>query len=235
MPARRTGSPSATTTSAARGGGEKQQAAAHNGTAVALTAEILRKHERRTTPKAFRTFGCDECNLMWIKKVYASKPVATCKGCREKYEAIPLDKVPPGVGVFHCQCKHVWTSRPSTPDVLQDCHKCGEKSVPLFVTLMRPRRGARKSDSVHSCSECGWGRVKPCPLASRRGLVASKVHDSTGSTNTSIATSFDINGMEIQKLLRELSMDDDDESDEPVRGTVPDSLRDAIARTATRM
>jgi len=161
------------------------------------TEQSLRQLNGAATVVAF--FGCTPCHLLWARRVPVDKPRSSCKKCRQLYERIPLADEPVGLGFFKCPrpgCGRRWTSNPSARNVPQPCFAqgCTETAVlPYrlipYQLLGERKRGERRSDHTHSCAHCrafGVGPDGRCPLAGRRGVVASRPSDPTASVASSI-------------------------------------------------
>ncbi|XP_077997814.1 shiftless antiviral inhibitor of ribosomal frameshifting protein homolog [Glandiceps talaboti] len=143
---------------------------------VPLTMDNLRKHNQALTEK--RQFGCEPCDNVYWRKVFEYKPVARCEKCGERYEAIPKEQQY-GLGAYECtNCGRKFTGR-ARYDVPAMCYECHVMVRPVNIGP-RPR-GQRRSGNIHSCQACHNGRIRPCPMY-KRVVIASKVHQSTGST-----------------------------------------------------
>ena len=180
---------------------------------IPLTEKNLRAHTESVEQHHVRLFGCGQCDHVFMKRVPVRKPVARCtsnKRCGLSLEAIPQDKEPIGKGHFRCvTCKrddgkgaYMWTSFPSHHTVSQKCYMCFTDYFPTFVvpcSQMHQVHNKPKTSKVHSCSACrNLPPNSQCPIKTLpRVIPASEVHDPTGSTCTSIMSTYqdDINNL----------------------------------------
>jgi len=158
------------------------------------TEQSLRQLNGATTVVAF--FGCEPCHLLWARRVPVDKPRSSCKKCRQLYERIPLADEPAGLGFFRCprpSCCRRWTSNPSARNVPQPCFGLGCSEAAVLPYRLIPyqllgnrKKGERRSDYTHSCAHCRKFGDRPCPLANRRGVLASRPSDPAASVASSI-------------------------------------------------
>ena len=101
--------------------------------------------------------NCEKCinDQRWIASILPSQ----CNQCEEDGQPIPLGKEQ---GVFTCKflcdCKTQYNVRCKMTNTAE-CYGCGKKDVHPFSFCSRRIR--KKTDNVHSCSECnGQGN---CP------------------------------------------------------------------------
>ena len=148
---------------------------------LVLSVENLRLHDELMEEVELRQFGCEPCYRSWWKKVRIQKPVCHCRNCRTKYDALPRDKEY-GVAEFVCQrCGHTFRGR-GRVTTTSECYQCHAQCT---VSRIIPGQGGirRRTAQRHSCSEC-HGRGN-CPNFGRI-FHFSEVHDSTGSTASSV-------------------------------------------------
>ena len=148
---------------------------------LVLSVENLRLHDELMGEVGLRQFGCERCYRSWWKRVRVLKPVSHCKICRTKYDALPRDKEY-GVAEFVCpECGHTFRGR-GRVTTTSPCYRCHTECE--VSRIVPGQSGIRRQTHLrHSCSDChGNGR---CPNF-RPVIHFSEIHDSTGSTASSV-------------------------------------------------
>ncbi|KAL9652194.1 hypothetical protein ABK040_013963 [Willaertia magna] len=171
-----------------------------------LTAENLKKFTEKQ--KVYRFFRCPDCYHDFWKAVYSYKEVARCKKnprCKTypKLEPLPIEFAF-GKGYFKCdKCSNKWTSTNCNSNSEQPCLNCegylSKINYKPYKIGPSTIKGPRKSTRRHVCVLCqGKGMDFDCPSRrmKRDNRVCSKLHESTGSTISSVS-SFGVNVDEI--------------------------------------
>eukprot|EP00794_Sanderia_malayensis_P017634 gene17634-19388_t len=135
-----------------------------------LTTANLKRHDRADVSK--RQFACEPCDSVWWS-------------CLQRYKAIPRH-LEYGWALHRCQnCGREFYGK-TVQGRRSPCHSCGTLCLPeRFGDRLDPDR--QRGRGRHSCEECNYGLITPCP-AYRRVIVASEPHVSTGSTADTFLT-----------------------------------------------